>query len=420
MVFNRIRKGNSYPHDNLIAALDVGTSKVCCAIARIDGSEHLRVIGVGHQASKGLRAGNIIDMQDAELSILNAVHLAEQMARETIRSVYVNIGSCQSQSVGVELHVAGHSIDDADIKRLLFLSRQVENPQGQEPIHTIPTSYDIDGRRGIRDPRGMYGEILGVNVHTTYASTSSMRNLSTCIGKCHLATGSFIATPLASGLAALVEDEIELGTIIIDIGAGTTTLGVFFEGEIVHTDSIAVGGGHVTNDIARVLSTPVFQAERLKTLYGSALTSTADEREVVQVPQIGDAYEHSGHQIARADLVRIIRPRIEETFELISRRLHAKGIDKSVGSRVVLTGGASQLPGLQEIATAILDRPVRLGKPMLLHHLHETMKGPAFSTCVGLLAYAHLEYDNHLIDLQMAREPKTMVGRVGNWLRENV
>ncbi len=419
MLLKRIRKGNHHTDSELVAALDIGTSKICCAIARIE-PDFLRVIGVGNQVSKGIRGGSVIDMQDVELSVLNSVHLAEQMAQESIRDVYINLSGCQSQSIGVELHVSGHSVDDADVRKLLALTRQIADPPGQEPIHAIPTSYDIDGRRGIRDPRGMYGDTLGVNVNTIYSSTSNLRNLSTCISRCHLEAKSFVSTSFASGLSALVEDEMDLGVIVIDMGAGTTTIGVFFEGNIVHTDCLPIGGYHVTSDIARVLSTPIVQAERLKALYGSALTSTADEREIVKVPQIGEIHDHTSNQIAKADLVRIIRPRIEETFELVKKRLVAGGIDKRVGNRVVLTGGASQLSGVQEVAGAILGKQVRLGRPMQTQGLHKTMTGPAFSACAGLLTFAHMEQNEHIMAFQFAQNSNSVVGRFGQWIRENI
>ncbi len=420
LLFKKIRKASSHSGSELVVAIDIGTSKVCCAIASMEAPDQMKVIGVGHQVSKGLRSGNVIDMQDAELSILNAVHLAERMAKETVRSVYVSVANCQSQTVSVELPISGHSVGDTDVRRLLMQARQVTGPRGQEPIHTIPTSYDIDGRRGIRDPRGMHGDILGVNVHTIYSSTSNLRNLSTCVARCHLETKAFVTTAMASGLAVLVEDEMDLGSIVVDMGAGTTTIGIFVEGNIIYTNSVAIGGAHVTSDIARVLSTPISHAERLKTLYGSALSSISDEREVVKVPQIGEIQSPATNQISKADLVRIIRPRIEETFELVRSKLAAKGINKRVSNRVVLTGGACQLPGVQEIAAAILDKQVRVGKPLAAQTLHQSMLSYPFAACAGLLNYAYNEQEENIMEHQVIREPKNVAGRVGMWLRENI
>lgn len=420
MFFRRIGKATQTTHSEVISAIDIGTSKICCAIIKVDSPESLRVIGVGHQLAKGIRNGNVIDMQEVELSVLNAVHLAEQMANETIRDVYINIPCCRSQTVAVELPIPTHSVDDSDVRRLLTLSRQVQQPQGQDPIHTIPTTYNIDGRKGIRDPRGMYGDTLGVNVHTIYAATSNLRNLANCIARCHLNVKAYVASPLAAGLATLFDEEMDLGTTVIDFGAGTTTIGVFHEGNIVHTDSIPVGGSHITGDIARVLSTPISQAERLKTLYGSVLTSTSDERDVVKVPQIGENMETASNHIAKADLVRIIRPRVDEVLELIKSRLEAKGINKKVSTRVVLTGGGSQISGLTDLASSILDKQVRVGKPLQNFGLPKSMAGPAFSVCAGLVSYAHLEKSEQDLSNQMMTDPNSWTGKISSWLRDNI
>jgi cell division protein FtsA len=421
MVLRHIRRSKTHSDSEVIAALDVGSSKVCCAIAKAESPDQFRVIGVGHQISKGIRNGNVIDMQDAELSILNAVHLAEQMAKETIRDVYVNVPICHSRKLMVELPISGNCVDSADVRRLMTLARDVEQPKGLETVHTIPTSYDIDGRRGIRDPRGMYGETLGVEIHTVHSPVSNIRNISTCIARCHLEARSFVATPFASGLSSLIEDEMDLGVAVVDMGAGMTTIGVFYEGHLLHTDSLPIGGHHVTSDIARVLSTPVAQAERLKTLHGSALTVTSDDREIVKVPQIGESDEQTANQIAKGDLVRIIRPRIEETFEMVNMRLSALGGTKRICNRIVLVGGASQLSGVQDVAGAILDRPVRIGRPLQQQHiLHDSLKGPPFATCVGLLNYALMEQSETIIALQNQRTPTSMVGKVGRWLKDNI
>lgn len=420
MIFNRRRNTSPASGSELIAAIDIGTSKVCTTIVEVDSPENMRIVGVGHQASKGIRNGNVIDMQEVELSVLNSVHLAEQMANETIRDVYVNVPCCRSQTVSVDLPITGHSVDDGDVRRLLSLSQQVDQPHGQDPIHTIPTTYNIDGRRGIRDPRGMFGDSLGVNIHTVYAATNNLRNLSTCISRCHLNVKSFVASPLVSGLATLVDDEMDLGTTVIDMGAGITTIGVFLEGNIIHTDSIAVGGHHITSDIARVLSTPLSQAERLKTLYGSVVAASSDDRDVVKVPQIGESPETTTNQVAKTDLVRIIRPRVDEIFEMIKSRLNAKGISKRVSNRVVFTGGGSLLPGLTELASSVLDKQVRLGKPLQNIGLPQSMSGPAFSGAAGLIAYAQLEKAEHMVPTHRHEESTTWGGKMTSWLRDNI
>lgn len=299
--------------NGLIAGLDVGSSKVCCFIARADGGT-LRVIGIGHQLSRGLRSGNVIDMEAAEGSIRAAVETAERMCGETIRDVFVSIsaGNPQSHTMGVEMAIDGHEVSDADVARVLEQGRRMDQPGDREILHSIPVGYTIDGSRGIKEPRGMAAERLGVNMHVITAASGPLRNLATCVARGHLRLSGRVIAPFASGLACLVEDEMDLGVTLIDMGGGTTSLAVFYDGQLVHADVVPLGGAHVTNDIARGLSTPLAHAERLKTLYGTVLPSQADENEMIDVPQVGETEEHAQNPVPRSILTGIIKPQVEE------------------------------------------------------------------------------------------------------------
>ena len=408
--------------NGLMAAIDVGTSKICCFIARMgeDGRPH--VVGIGHQLSRGVRGGAIIDMEQAEMAVLTTVHAAEQMAGETIEDVVLNLsgGYPASQTVGVEVPLAGREVGEHDLHRVLMHGSQINGNSERRLIHSIPVGYSIDGSKGIRDPRGMFGDRLGVDMHVVTAAAGAVRNLTTCVAKCHLNIKALVVSPYASGLAALVDDEMDLGVTVIDMGAGTTSLAVFFDGHVVYTDSVPIGGAHVTNDIARGLSTPLVHAERMKTLYGNCLATPADEREIIQVPQVGEEETGITNPIPRSILIGIIQPRLEETFELVRSRLEASGFDRVAGRRVVLTGGASQLGGVRELAALVLDKQVRMGRPIRVHGLADATGGPAFTTAAGLLTYA------------LQAEPETtkptrpegdlsggIFVRFGSWLREN-
>ncbi len=259
-----MKKGLGRTRSGLIAALDVGSSKTCCFIARMGEDLRPRVLGIGQQVSNGLRHGTVVDLDAATQSIGKAVHAAEQMAGEQIDQVVVNLsgGGPASRTVSVEVALNGHEIAQGDVRRaidechLLDGMAQGEST-GRQLIHSIPISYAIDGSRGIRDPRGMFGEHLAVDLHTVSAATGALRNLSTCIERAHLQVGGVVVSPYASGLAALVEDEMELGVTLVDMGGGTTSMAVFSEGNVIYTDVLPVGGNHVTNDIARGLSTPL-------------------------------------------------------------------------------------------------------------------------------------------------------------------
>lgn len=414
---NRTRTG-------LITALDIGTTKVCCLIARAS-DEGPKILGIGHQAAHGLRAGAIVDMEGAEAAVRGAVATAEQMAGETVSAVTLNVSSGQptSRLIAYEVSVAGHEISDQDLRGITDPTAYLRgDARDHELLHSIPVGYTIDGTRGVKDPRGMFGERLGVNMHLVSAASGPIRNIETCITRCHLKVEHKVVAPYAAAQASLVDDEKDLGVTLIDMGGGVTSFAVFFDGEMVHTDSVPIGGVHVTNDIARGLSTPIVHAERMKTLFGSAIPSSTDDREVIRVPLVGEEDETEANQIPRSMLVGIICPRIEEIFEHVRTRLEAAGFDKEAGRRVVLTGGANQLPGVAEVAAAILDKQVRLGRPRALDGLAESATGPAFATCVGLLDYA---FHNRSEPQNGAYRPTTeerssgRFGRIGQWLREN-
>jgi len=411
------------PRHGLIAALDVGTTKVCCFIARAEGNESERIVGIGHQISRGIRCGAVVDMDEAEAAIRSTVETAEHMAGENIRQVVVNLSGHQQMSrlIAYEISIAGHQVSDADLRRILdqenLLQEQSEN---YELVHAVPVGYSIDGNRGVRDPRGMYGDRLGVNMHVVTANAGPIRNLETTISRCHLELETKISSPFASALACLTEDEKKLGATYIDMGGGTTSIAVFFDGELVHTDCIPIGGNHVTTDIARGLATPLSQAERIKTLHGNAMPSASDDRETVMVPPIGEDGSTEAYQVPRSMLVGIIRPRLEETFEMVRARLEDAGFDKVAGRQVVLAGGAAQLPGARDLAGLILDKQVRMGRLLPFEGLAESVSGPAFATCAGLLRYA-MQNSVGASDktFRPVEESTNRIGRIGQWMREN-
>ena len=420
-----MRKSQAKVRNSLLAALDVGTTKICCFIARVDDEGNLRVVGIGHHSSDGVRAGSIVDVEAAEMSILAAVQAAEQMAGETIREVIVNLsgGHPESRTLNFDVSIAGHEVSDSDVRKVLSHGRSQSESVERELIHCVPVGYTIDGSRGIRDPRGMYGERLGVNMHLITAATGAVRTLVTCIQRCHLDVAGLVVSPYAAALSSLVEDEMNLGATVIDMGGGTTSIAVFYDGKLVHADSVPIGGSHVTSDIARGLSTPLAHAERMKTLYGSAVPAPSDAHDMIDVPLVGEEDRAQANHVPRSILVSIIQPRLEETLEHIRARLEASGCDKIAGRRVVLTGGASQLQGVQELAAGVLDKQVRRGRPLRISGLAEATGGPAFATCAGLLSYAVSKFVESPALAPRARadsdESHGMFGRFGVWLREN-
>ncbi|MDO8605342.1 MAG: cell division protein FtsA [Phaeospirillum sp.] len=407
--------------NGLVAAVDVGTTKVCCFIARVQDDGTPRIIGIGHQLARGMRNGGVVDMEELETSIRASVDAAEDMAGERIRTVAVNIsgGHPTSTNVKVEVSTNGHPVNEADIRRMLEHGCAHHESHDRELIHAIPVDYTIDGNEGIKDPRGMFGDRLGVAIHVISAGIGQVRNLSTVVNRCHLDIEARVVSPYAAGLACLVDDEKQLGVTCIDMGGGTTSIAVFLGGQLVHTDVIAVGGAHVTSDIARGLSTPLVHAERMKTLYGSAIPSPSDDRETLKVPLVGEDEDGATNQVPRSMLIQIIQPRIEETFELVRSHLEDSGFDKMAGRRVVLTGGASQMQGVRDLAGLVLDKQVRLGRPVGLQGLPEALGGPAFSTCAGLIRYAMGHVPAPTRGRNAAGVGGAGWGRLGSWLKRN-
>lgn len=405
-----------------IAALDIGSTKVCCFVAERDEGERIRVTGIGHHVSEGLKAGNIVDMRLAEQSVLSAVHAAEQMAGTTIREVIVNLASGEPSSrfVDIETELTAQAVGDKELGRLFNDPKLADLASKRHLVHAIPVGYAIDGSNGIRDPKGLYGHNLGVRVHAVTASPSVLQNVVNCVERCHLRVADFAVNPYAAGVACVVEDELDLGVTVIDMGGGTTSIGIFFEGALVHVDSIPIGGGHITSDIARGLSTPMHHAERLKTLHGTCLPSPTDETEIISAPRVGEDDESQAPTIPKSFLVSIIGPRVEETLELVRDRLSVSGMDRKAGRRVVLTGGASQLPGVREFAGQILDKQTRMGRPIRVAGLAEATCGPAFSACAGLLSLGVDDRGEAWPPPPLeAAEANGVFGKIGGWLRAN-
>ncbi len=418
----------------LVAALDIGSSKVACLIARLRPhppqqvltrrTHAIEVVGFGHAAARGTKAGGVVNLAQAEEAIRQAVDGAERMALVEIESVVLSVsaGRLASDSFAAEIKIAGGAVNEDDIARVLSAGHRHSLRDGRAVLHSLPIGYSIDGGNGIRDPRGMLGERFGVNMHVATTDIAAARNLMLAVERCHLDIEAMVASPYVSGLSVLADDEADLGAAIVDMGAGTTTLAVFVGGRFVHSDGFAVGGHNVTLDIARGLNTSVADAERIKTFYGSVLIGGSDERDMITVPPIGEDEREQTQFVPRASLAHIIRPRVEEILEMVRDRLAGTSFASELRGRVILTGGASQMTGLSELATRILGRPVRIGRPLGIAGLPDAAKGAAFAAATGLLVYpqaAHLEYFEGRSKRHLANGTGGYFARVGQWLRES-
>lgn len=390
-----LKKKRTHPRkkSGIIAALDVGSSKVSCAIAEIKGSGDFEILGFSSQLAGGIKAGVVIDMEEAITSIVNAVHSAEKMAGITVKDIIVSVNGTHLKSAKfmVEMDVSGHPIDEADTRRVLTQAKACQTNQDLQLLHMVPTGYSLDGVKGIRDPRGMHGDKLRVSIYGLFSKAGPLQNLSTCVMRSHLQISSLVAAPYASGLSCLVEDEMDLGALVIDMGGSTTSLAIFHDGQLRYADCIPVGGAAITMDIASCFSTTLSNAERLKNLFGSAMPSVSDDREMISVPLVGENRGESMNQMPRSALVAIIKPRVEEIFEMVRACLEKSGLDHVTGGRVILTGGGSQLTGIKEVASMVLGKNVRLGKPLNLKN-SEVSQDPSLSACAGLLSYGQAQH----------------------------
>lgn len=370
----------------LVTALDVGSSKIACLIGRADHGS-LKVIGAALRESQGIRAGTVTSLDLVEESIRDCVAAAENHADARIQNVLISLTCGQPTSVTSRAVMAldGALVTDAHLRALLADGRARCVLDGHEIIQSAPTTYIVDEARGVRNPSGMFCQRIGVAMHAVAVKPSPLQNLKLAVERCHLNVVASLFAPYASGLATLTEDEKQLGAILIDMGAGVTSIAVFLEGHLVHTDVVPMGGLAVTTDLARMLSAPLSAAERSKTLFGAALGDMEASADVISISQMGEDGEETAMRVPRSMLTRIIQARLEETLGEVQQRLRSSGYDVAVGRRAVLTGGACQLAGVRELAARILNKQVRIGRPQALPGLPAASSGPDYATAVGLL-----------------------------------
>ncbi|HAT51035.1 MAG: cell division protein FtsA [Magnetococcales bacterium] len=374
---------------NLIVGLDIGTTKICCVVADLQPDGRLDIIGIGTHSSRGLRKGVVIDIDSTVESMRMAVEEAEMMAGVEINMVYAGIagGHIKSGNSNGVVATKNNEVTAADIQRVLDAARAQNVPMDREIIHVIPQEFILDGQDGIKEPLGMSGVRLEARVHIVTGAVASAQNIIKCINRCGLDVGDIILEQLASAETVLTSDEKELGVCLLDIGGGTTDIAIFSEGHIKHTAVLAIGGDHITNDIAVGLRTPTREAEALKRKYGCALSSLVDPEETIDVPSIG---ERKPRSLARHILAEIIEPRVEELFTLVNREISRSGFEEQITAGVVLTGGSAITEGMVELAEEVFNKPVRRGLPQGIGGLTDVVSSPIYSTAVGLVQFASL------------------------------
>ena len=372
---------------NLLVGLDIGTSKVVAIVGEMHADGALEIIGIGSHPSRGLKKGVVVNIESTVQSIQRAVEEAELMAGCEIHSVYAGIAGSHVRSLNSHGIVAikDKEVVQGDVERVIDAAKAVAIPADQKILHVLPQEYIIDSQEGIRDPIGMSGVRLEAKVHIVTGADSAAQNIVKCVQRCGLAVDDIVLEQLASSYAVLTEDEKDLGVCVVDIGGGTTDIAVFGGGAIRHTAVIPIAGDQVTNDIAVSMRTPTQYAEDIKIKYACALSQLANPDETIEVPSVGD---RPPRRLARQTLAEIVEPRYEELFGLIRDELRRSGLEESVATGIVLTGGSAKMEGAIELAEEVFHMPVRLGVPQFVSGLVEVVNNPIHATGVGLLLYA--------------------------------
>ena len=380
----------SRDNKDLVVGLDIGTSRIIALVADLDQEGRLNVIGVVSQESRGLKKGAVVNIEEAVHTISRVIQEVELMADCKVSHVYTGIAGSHIKSFNSNGMVAikDKEVTQADVERVIETARAMPIPADQEILHILTQEFVIDGQDSIREPIGMSGMRLEVKTHIVTGAVSAAQNIVKCVRRCGLEANDLVLQPLASSYAVLSEDEKDLGVCLIDIGGGTTDIAVWTQGAIRHTSVIPIAGDQVTNDIAMALRTPTREAEDIKIRFGCALTHMADASESIDVAGVDD---RPSRKLSRRALADVIQPRVEELFELIQHELRRAGFEDVLSSGIVLTGGASAMPGMVELGEEIFHMPVRLGSPKYTGSLADVVQSPRFSTAYGLLLEAQTQ-----------------------------
>lgn len=424
-------------HRGVVAILDVGTSKIACLVLSFDGTDPdgdfdgvgpmagqagFRVIGAATTRSRGVRFGEISMMNETERAIRTAVQAAQKMANVRVDHVVACFSGAEPRSYGLagEWDLQDSVVSEQDVASVLAACDVPPLGDGREVLHAQPVNFALDHRSGLGDPRGQIGNRLTCDMHLLSVDADVIQNLLYCIKRCDLELAGIASSSYVSAISSLVEDEQELGAACIDMGGGTTSISVFLKKHMICADSLRLGGDHVSLDISKGLELPIAVAERIKTLHGGVQATGMDDREMIDLSGDSGDWERDRRRISRTELIGIMRPRVEEILEEVRGRLDAAGFDHLPGQQIVLTGGASQIPGLDGLAARILGQRVRLGRPLRVQGLPQAATGPGFSAAIGLALFAANPQDEWWdFEAPSALYPAKSLRRAVRWLREN-
>ena len=421
----------------VIAVLDIGSSKIACLILRFDGPEKLRdgdgvgsmagqssfrVIGAATTRSRGVRFGEIAVMNETERAVRTAVQAAQKMANVRVDHAIACFSGAEPRSYGLAgtWDLQDSVVSEQDVARVLAACDVPDIGEGREVVHAQPVNFALDHRTGLGDPRGQIGNRLACDMHLLTVDAAVVQNLLYCIKRCDLELAGIASSAYVSGISSLVEDEQELGAACIDMGGGATGVSIFIKKHMIYADAVRMGGDHVTADISKGLQVPLTTAERIKTRFGGVHATGMDDREMIDIGGDSGDWEKDRRQVSRTELIGIMRPRVEEILEETRARLDAAGFEHLPSQQIVLTGGGSQIPGLDGLATRILGQRVRLGRPLRVQGLPQAATGAAFASAVGLCLFAaHPQDEWWDFDIPAERYPARSMKRAMKWFKDN-
>ena len=421
----------------VVAILDVGTSKIACLVLSFDGTDPdgdfdgvgpmagqagFRVIGAATTRSRGVRFGEISMMNETERAIRTAVQAAQKMANVRVDHVVACFSGAEPRSYGLagEWDLQDSVVSEQDVASVLAACDVPPLGDGREVLHAQPVNFALDHRSGLGDPRGQIGNRLTCDMHLLSVDADVIQNLLYCIKRCDLELAGIASSSYVSAISSLVEDEQELGAACIDMGGGATGLSIFMKKHMIFADAVRMGGDHVTSDISKGLQVPMAVAERIKTKHGGVHATGMDDREMIEIGSDSGDWEKDRRQVSRTELIGIMRPRVEEILEEVRARLDVAGFDTLPSQQIVLTGGASQIPGLDGLASRILGSRVRMGRPLRVQGLPQAATGPAFSSAVGLCLFAaHPQDEWWDFDIPAERYPARSIKRAFRWFKDN-
>jgi cell division protein FtsA len=407
-----MRNGSS--RDAIVCGLDIGTSKVACVVGERNSHGGIDVVGIGNHPMKGLRKGVVINIEDTVRSIAAAIEEAEMMAGVEIGSVYAGIGAGHIRSLNSQgmAPIKTGIVAASDVEKVLDAAQALAIPMDREVIHVIPQEFLVDDQDGIEDPRGMSGVRLAAKVHIVTAAVTAAQNIVHCCNRTGLNVADIVLAQLASSAAVLTQDEKDLGVMVMDVGGGTTDIAIWVGGAIQHTSNLAIGGAHVTSDIAYGLRAPLKVAEAIKQDHGCVLRDLVEANETFEVPHVGGDRVNN---TSRRMLAEIIEPRMEEMFDLARQELERSGYEDLLPAGVVLTGGTTLLPGMTELAERVFGMSARIGRPRDIGGLADVVASPVYATGVGLVRFG---LDSDRTEVRFRRAQETIYQRVKSRMTE--